>query len=246
LETEQQLIQASKMATLGEMSTGVAHELNQPLSVIKTTSSFFLRKLEKQEPLAPDLLANMLIKVDRNVDRATRIIHHMRMFARKSDTEFQSVQVNEVLQSAFEIFSQQLKVRGIGVEWQLEQTLPKIKADPQRLEQVFINLLLNARDAIEEKWQKQGHCKDSDTISIITFSKQRHAVCRICDSGLGIPPGKTDNIFEPFFTTKEVGKGTGLGLSISYGIVKECGGHIAVSAHASGGACFTLTFAAIQ
>jgi histidine kinase len=246
LETEQQLIQASKMATLGEMSTGVAHELNQPLSVIKTTSSFFLRKLEKQEPLAPDLLANMLIKVDRNVDRATRIIHHMRMFARKSDTEFQSVQVNEVLQSAFEIFSQQLKVRGIGVAWQLDQTLPKIKADPQRLEQVFINLLLNARDAIEEKWQKQGHCKDSDTISIITFSKQRHAVCRICDSGLGIPPGKADKIFEPFFTTKEVGKGTGLGLSISYGIVKECGGHIAVSAHASGGACFTLTFAAIQ
>lgn len=246
LETEQQLIQASKMATLGEMSTGVAHELNQPLSVIKTTSSFFLRKLEKSEPISEDLLANMLTKVDRNVDRATRIIHHMRMFARKSDTAFQKIQVNDVLHSAFEIFDQQLKVRGIGVQWRLEPTLPKIKADPQRLEQVFINLLLNARDAIEEKWQMQGHSKGPDTISIHTFSKQQRTICRICDTGMGIPKGKADKIFEPFFTTKEVGKGTGLGLSISYGIVKECDGQIAASAHESGGACFTLTFAAVD
>jgi histidine kinase len=246
LETEQQLIQASKMATLGEMSTGVAHELNQPLSVIKTTSSFFLRKLEKDEPIAKDLLANMLTKVDRNVDRATRIIHHMRMFARKSDTAFQKIQVNDVLHSAFEIFDQQLKVRGIDVQWHITPELPKIKADPQRLEQVFINLLLNARDAIEEKWQTQGHSKGKDTISIDTYFKQGRTICRICDTGKGIPKGKADKIFEPFFTTKEVGKGTGLGLSISYGIVKECDGKIVASAHESGGACFTLSFAAVD
>ncbi len=246
LEAEQQLIQASKMATLGEMSTGVAHELNQPLSVIKTASSFFLRKLEKDEPVAKEMLANMLAKLDSNVDRAARIIHHMRMFARKSDTEFQKIQINDVLLSAFEIFDQQLKVRGIGVQWDLAERLPKIKADPQRLEQVFINLLLNARDAIEEKWQMQGHGKEPDNISIVTCYEQRRAICRICDTGPGIPPGKADKIFEPFFTTKEVGKGTGLGLSISYGIVKECGGQIVASAHESGGACFTLTFPAIE
>jgi histidine kinase len=246
LEAEQQLIQASKMATLGEMSTGVAHELNQPLSVIKTTSSFFLRKLEKDEPIAKEMLTNMLTKLDRNVDRAARIIHHMRLFARKSDTEFQKVQINDVLLNAFEIFDQQLKVRGIGVQWDLAEQLPKIKADPQRLEQVFINLLLNARDAIEEKRHMHGHGEQPDTISIATYYEQRRAICRICDTGKGIPPGRADKIFEPFFTTKEVGKGTGLGLSISYGIVKECGGHIAAGSHDSGGACFTLKFPAIE
>lgn len=245
LETEQQLIQASKMATLGEMSTGVAHELNQPLSVIKTTSSFFLHKLEKNEPVDKGILANMLTKLDRNVDRAARIIHHMRLFARKSDTEFHKIQINDVLLSAFEIFDQQLKVRGIGVQWDLAERLPKIKADPQRLEQVFINLLLNARDAIEEKWHMHGHGKQPDTISIATYYEQQRTTCRICDTGPGIPPGKADKIFEPFFTTKEVGKGTGLGLSISYGIVKECGGQIAAGANDSGGACFTLKFPAI-
>jgi histidine kinase len=245
LEAEQQLIQASKMATLGEMSTGVAHELNQPLSVIKTTSSFFLRKIDKNEPIAQELLTSMLAKVDKNVDRATRIIHHMRMFARKSETALEKVQINEVLQNAFEIFSQQLKVRGIGVQWQLSDKLPKIEVDTQRLEQVFINLLLNARDAIEEKWHYRGHGKEPDMISICTYKDNQHVICRICDSGIGIPPEKADKIFEPFFTTKEVGKGTGLGLSISYGIVKECGGQIEVTPDKSGGACFTLTFKAI-
>ncbi len=243
LEAEQQLIQASKMATLGEMSTGVAHELNQPLSVIKTASSFFLRKIKKAESIEQELLSNMLTKVDSNVDRATRIIHHMRMFARKSDTEFEKVQINAVLQNAFEIFSQQLKVRGIGVEWKMADNLPKIEADPQRLEQVFINLLLNSRDAIEEKWQRQGHSKGPDQITIYTYQDGGQVVCRICDSGIGIPPEMIDKIFEPFFTTKEVGRGTGLGLSISYGIVKECGGRIAVGNLESGGTCFTLTFA---
>jgi histidine kinase len=246
LEVEQQLIQASKMATLGEMSTGVAHELNQPLSVIKTTSSFFLGKIKKNAAIDPDLLNNMLVKVDNNVDRATRIIHHMRMFARKSDTELEKVQINDVLHNAFEIFSQQLKVRGIGVQWQLAEQLPKISADHQRLEQVFINLLLNARDAIEEKWQAQGHTKGPDFISINTSRQGRRVICRICDSGLGIPPSISDKIFEPFFTTKEVGKGTGLGLSISYGIVKESGGTITVNNNKLGGACFKLSFKAIS
>jgi histidine kinase len=242
LEAEQQLIQASKMATLGEMATGIAHELNQPLSVIKTASSFFIRKIDRNEAIAEDILFNVLHKVDSNVDRATRIINHMRQFARKSDLDLVKVQINDVLHNAFEIFSQQLKLRGIDVIWQKEKKLPRVNADPSRLEQVFINLLINARDAIEERWGPQVIEKADKKIILKTRSDDHKIVCEICDTGKGVPQAMADKIFEPFFTTKEVGKGTGLGLSISYGIVKDCGGTIQVTDHKPKGACFILTF----
>ena len=248
LETEQQLIQASKMATLGEMATGVAHELNQPLSVIKTVSSFFIKKLNASEAIAPDILSTMLVKVDGNVDRAARIINHMRQFARKSDMEMVMVQLNEVLKSAFEIFSQQLKVRGIQVVWEILEPLPRIHADPSRLEQVFINLLLNARDAIESRCGNQpaGDADGEKTIRLWTGIEGPWVACRVCDTGTGIPDNLAEKIFEPFFTTKEVGKGTGLGLSISYGIVKECGGTIQAVPDTPHGTCFLLRFPLID
>ena len=130
LETEQQLIHAGKMATLGEMATGIAHELNQPLSVIKTVSSFFIDKIRKKEPIGDDILSTMLTKVDSNVDRASRIINHMRQFARKSEIELEWAHVNEVIENALEIFSQQLKVKGIEIVRRLDPDLPKIHADP--------------------------------------------------------------------------------------------------------------------
>ncbi|MGD9308729.1 MAG: PAS domain S-box protein, partial [Desulfosarcina sp.] len=199
LEAEQQLIQASKMATLGEMATGVAHELNQPLSVIKTVSSFFIRKLNAAEPIAPDTLSTMLVKVDGNVDRATRIINHMRQFARKSDMKMERVQLNHVLKSAFEIFSQQLKVRGIQVVWDIQDPLPRIHADPGRLEQVFINLLLNARDAIEARWGDQPTDNEAEEkmIRLWTGIHDRWVVSRVCDTGTGIPENFAEKIFEP-------------------------------------------------
>jgi histidine kinase len=242
LETEQQLIQAGKMATLGEMATGVAHELNQPLSVIKTTSSFFMRKLANQEAIDQQVLGTMLSKVDSNVDRATRIINHMRQFARKSELQLHSISINDTIRSAFDIFSQQLKVRGIAVQWDLASQLPRIKADPQRLEQVFINLLINARDAIEEKWLRHGQETQSDSITIQTRMEGEAVVGRICDTGIGIPEGIREKIFEPFFTTKEVGKGTGLGLSISYGIIKDCRGTIQAVPGDQQGVCFVVSF----
>ncbi len=244
LEAEQQLIQASKMATLGEMATGVAHELNQPLSVIKTVSSFCMKKIGAGETIGDDILATMLAKADSNVDRATRIINHMRQFARKTDMEMQVVQINDVLKSAFEIFSQQLKVRGIQVVWEIQEPLPRIHADPSRLEQVFINLLLNARDAIESRWGNQptGDAGAEKAIRLWTGIQAGRVVCRVCDTGTGIPENMVEKIFEPFFTTKEVGKGTGLGLSISYGIVKECGGAIEAVPNAPQGTCFVLRF----
>ncbi len=242
LEAEQQLIQASKMATLGEMATGIAHELNQPLSVIKTTSSFFIKKIDSAQNIDEDILNKMLRKVDKNVDRATNIIQHMRQFARKSDVQLEKVRVNDVLKSAFDIFSQQLKVRGIEVAWYTEPDLPHILADPGRLEQVFINLLLNARDAVEEKWSRLGGQTDGDRISITTRTERNTVVVEVSDTGDGIPAAIRDKLFEPFFTTKEVGEGTGLGLSISYGIVKDCGGNIEVISRGGQGACFKVTF----
>ncbi len=242
LETEQQLIQASKMATLGEMATGIAHELNQPLSVIKTVSSFFLRKIGKRETIDEEIIRNMLTKVDGNVDRAANIINHMRQFARKSDTKLETVQVNTVIRSAFEIFSQQLKVRGIMVRWEIDEKLPSIHADAGRLEQVFINLLLNARDAIEAYRKNVPADTDSATITLTTRLESDNVICSVCDTGTGIQEDVADKIFEPFFTTKEVGKGTGLGLSISYGIVQDCGGRIFARHNPPRGTCFVLTF----
>lgn len=242
LEAEQQLIQASKMATLGEMATGVAHELNQPLAVIKTASSFFMKKIRKNLPIKDDILLTMAEEIDGHVDRATRIINHMRQFGRKSDPTLEDVQINEVLESAFDIFSQQLKVRGIEVIWDTEADLPRVKADPGRMEQVFINLLINARDAIEELTQTGGQKALDKNITLRTFSTNATVTFEICDSGMGIPQGIADKIFEPFFTTKRVGKGTGLGLSISYSIVQECGGSIRAVSRPGHGACFVITF----
>lgn len=242
LEAEQQLIQASKMATLGEMATGVAHELNQPLSVIKTVSSFFIRKLEQGGRFDPPVLDEMLRKVDRNVDRASKIINHMRQFARKSDQTLERVQVNQVMENALDIFSQQLKVRGIEVVREMAEDLPPVMADAGRLEQVFINLLLNARDAIEEKAAARPGAEVERRIILRSALRDRQVVCQVCDTGIGLAPEMADKVFEPFFTTKEVGKGTGLGLSISYGIVKECAGSIRAVSRPGTGACFEVTF----
>ena len=247
LEAEQQLIQASKMATLGEMATGVAHELNQPLSVIKTASNFFMRKLKKKEVIRDEILLTMSEEIDSHVERATKIINHMRQFGRKSDPNLEPVHLNEVLERAFEIFSQQLKVRGIDVKWQTEPDLPRVMGDPSRLEQVIINLLINARDAIEERFDQTPPDNPLPReITISTTSEPKTVTLSVCDTGVGVPEPIRGKIFEPFFTTKKVGKGTGLGLSISYSIVKECGGQIQITENPGGGSCFNLHFPLVK
>lgn len=246
LETEQQLIQASKMATLGEMATGVAHELNQPLSVIKTASRFFMKKINKKEKIPDDVLFTMAQEIDSYVDRATKIINHMRQFGRQSDITLEKVQVNETLKKALDILGQQLKVRGIQVIWDLEPDLPLILADADRLEQVFINLLVNARDAIDEKWQTQPHQKDEKQITLKTQSAAQEIAVTISDTGAGIPDAIMERIFEPFFTTKKVGHGTGLGLSISYGIIRELKGSIRAFSRKDAGASFVIKFPGIS
>lgn len=240
LETEQQLIQASKMATLGEMATGVAHELNQPLAVIKTASRFFIRKIAKKEKIEDEILSTMAGEIDSYVDRATKIINHMRQFGRQSDATLEKIQVNDTLGRALEILGQQLKVRGIEVQWDLAPDLPLILADPDRLEQVFINLLINSRDAIDEKWQSQPQQTGEKKITLKTSTDNRVITVEVNDTGPGIPESMLERIFEPFFTTKKVGQGTGLGLSISYGIIKDCEGSIQAVAGKNGGARFII------
>lgn len=249
LETEQQLIQASKMATLGEMAAGIAHELNQPLSVIKTASGFFIRKIKKGESIDPDIQRELSTEIDEHVNRASNIINHMREFGRKSDLKPVPVRIDQVMGRAFDLFSQQLKLRGITVSWEIEEELPEILGDPSRLEQVFINLLINARDAIEERWQGAsgtetggGPGGPEKRIDLRGRLRDDRVVVEVEDTGPGIPEGLREKIFEPFFTTKEVGKGTGLGLSISYGIVRECNGTIQARAGGLGGACFVISF----
>ncbi len=251
LETEQQLIQASKMATLGEMATGMAHELNQPLSVIKTASSFIRRKVERGEEIAREILGTMAQEIDAHVDRASKIINHLREFGRKPEMKLEPVDVAGILRRALDIFSQQLKLREIEVELNIEEDLPPAQADAGRLEQVFINMLINARDAIEEKWAGEHGCGRSGGESQkpagpkrITLSARRFwefVAVEITDTGCGIPSGVLQKIFEPFFTTKKVGKGTGLGLSISYGIIKDCGGDITAHSKPGEGARFVIT-----
>jgi len=242
LEAEQQLIHAGKMATLGEMATGIAHELNQPLSVIKTASSFCLKKINSNESIKEKDLYTMLEKIDRSVNRSASIISHMRQFARKSDVVLGEIQVNDVLKRAHDIFSQQLKIRGIDVVWDIQKPLPTIMADSSRLEQVFINLLLNARDAIEQMWWSPGPAMGTKKITLKTKLEGNMVVVEVNDTGVGISEDIADKIFEPFFTTKEVGKGTGLGLSISYGIIKDCHGDIKVTMNKQGETCFRITF----
>jgi histidine kinase len=243
LLTEQQLIQASKMATLGEMSTGVAHELNQPLSVIKTAGSFLHKKVLKGQKIDDETMKTLTGEINGQVDRASKIINHMREFGRKSEVVREKVQLNEALTRALEIFRQQLKLREIEVVMDLQPDLPSVMADSNRLEQVFINLLINARDAIEAKWWGNVDPKDNaKKIFLKTRLKDGMAVVEIEDTGTGISTAIIDKIFEPFFTTKLVGKGTGLGLSISYGIVRDYDGSISVKSREDKGSRFIVQF----
>ncbi|MFH2091597.1 MAG: ATP-binding protein [Pseudomonadota bacterium] len=243
VETELQLIQAGKMATLGEMATGVAHELNQPLSVIKTASSFISKKISRNEPIDTQILATLSQEIESHVDRASKTINHMRLFGRKSNFSKENVNLNHIIKQAFDIFSQQLKLREINIEWNLDKDIPAILADPVKLEQVIINLLINARDAIVTRFKtltdKNGQTR---LITITTSFDSQQVKLEISDTGTGIPQTNINKIFEPFFTTKKVGDGTGLGLSISYGIIKEAGGRISARNNIDHGATFTIIF----
>ncbi len=238
LEKRTQLIQAAKMSTLGEVSSGVAHELNQPLNVIGVDADFIKKMIKRGNKIDDEELMTVVEEIKSQVRRASTIITHLRDFARVSiGTE--KVSVNKPIRNVFMILGQQLKLREIEVQLDLDDNIPFIMADNNKLEQVFINLVVNARDAVEEKGQPGGK------VSVKSFFAAGKVRVSVSDTGNGIPDDIIDKIFEPFFTTKEVGKGTGLGMSISYGIIKDYGGTINVKTKVGLGTSFELKFPAI-
>ena len=228
------------------MATGIAHELNQPLSVIKTASSYLRKKAENHQPIKDEILKTMAREIDSHVDRASKIINHMREFGRKSGVKKEQVRVNEAINRSLDIFIQQLKLREIEVVKDLAEDLPPVLADSNRLEQVFVNLLINARDAIEEKWENGDYKGEKKRISLRSSLRDGSVIIEIKDTGVGMPKSRLEKVFEPFFTTKEVGKGTGLGLSISYGIVQDYGGTIEVETQEGEGSNFIIRFPVSQ
>jgi len=242
LKTEQQLVQAAKMATLGEMSAGVAHELNQPLSVLATSVNILAKQAKSPDGPSPRLLLQVAQELHSQVERATRIINHLREFGRKAEVERCKIDLAQPIEGVFHLLGQQLRVHDISVELDIPPDLPPVWGDANRLEQVFINLIMNARDAIEERRLTNGEMQGF--IKVSAARDNGRIIVNISDNGLGIPKELEERIFEPFFTTKEVGKGTGLGLSISYGIVRDYGGTIKVESPPGRGASFTLSFPA--
>jgi PAS domain S-box-containing protein len=241
LARESQLIQASKMSTLGEMASAVAHELNQPLSAIQIGADL-IHNVVEQDGKGWDDMPEVSRHMKEQVERAVRIINHLREFGRKTEIQKEKVNINKPIKDVFTLLGQQLKLRGIKVVLDLEDELPLIMGDTNRLEQVFINLVVNSRNAIEAKKGEFAKGEVESTLTVRSFQENGRVVVTFTDTGTGIPDNLKDKIFEPFFTTKEVGKGTGLGLSISYGIVKDYDGTIEVESNLGKGATFRLTF----
>jgi PAS domain S-box-containing protein len=242
VEKEAQLIQASKLATLGTLASGMAHELTQPLNVIQVGSDFFLKKVRRGEEISKDDLKAVAEEIDSHVNRASKVIKHMRDFARQSDLTRTRLDINEPIKDVFKVLGQQLRVHQIEVELDLDPHVPPIMADHNRLEQVFINLVTNAMYAMDDKGLRWGDRKWRRLLKIKTFSADGRVVVSVSDTGKGIPKEIIDKIFEPFFTTREVGQGTGLGMSISYRIISDYGGTIEVRSEVDAGTTFTLKF----
>jgi PAS domain S-box-containing protein len=248
LEQHAMLIQASKMATLGEMATGIAHELNQPLNVIRLGCDYVVKKTKTGQILSHDDLVNLARELTFSVDRASRIINHLRQFGRKADDSMGPIDLNMPIRNVFTLMGTQLEARGIRWELDLDYHLPQILGDANRLEQVFINLLLNARDAMlaEEKAVPSQETPTDKAIKIESYLIGNRVVVRVSDTGPGVPEAIKDKVFEPFFTTKKTGEGTGLGLSISYGIIREHHGTIEIDSGKTHGATFRLTFPVLK
>ena len=250
--TQTQLVQAAKLASIGELASGIAHELNQPLMVIRSTSQYIQRLIGKQT-LDIDELEECLEPVEKNTKRMMNIINHLRVFSRQSPSKFSPQDVNAIVESAVDMVQAQLRLHSIKVELNLSAGLPKVMGDYNRLEQVFLNLITNARDAIQERIQKEetqapGIEKTYGHLVVTTSAVDGKGTVNVVvgDNGCGISNADIGKVFDPFYTTKPEGKGTGLGLSISYGIIKEHGGRINVKESGPDGTTFRVTLQAAQ
>jgi signal transduction histidine kinase len=222
---EEQLQHSEKMASIGLLAAGVAHEVNTPLAGISSYTQMLRSQVE-----AGDEKAHLLEKIEKQTFRAAKIINGLLNFSRSGSLEMESLDINKVLLDVLSLVEHQLDGAKIRIRKELAATLPPVRGNENRLQQVFFNLVLNARDAMPSGgWLTLATSADEDTV-----------VIEVSDTGHGIKREDVKRIYDPFFTTKGIGRGTGLGLSVSYGILQEHGGAIFVESLPGKGTTFQV------
>ena len=232
--TRSQLVHTGKLAGLGELVAGIAHELNTPLLVAKGYNEQIKKTLERKGQVTSSDIGAMIDAVDRGTERMKKIVGHLKDFARPSGPNRKPVDFHSAISDACLLVEPELRTKDIIVATELCAGDPQVWGDSMQLEQVFVNLLTNARDAIMEHGARGGH------ITIRTRQSGGRVFTEVRDDGPGVPEEFQNKLFEAFFTTKAVGKGTGLGLSISSSIIGDHGGSIAVSSAPGEGCVFRV------
>lgn len=234
-----QLAETGRLASIGEVSAGVAHELSSPLSVILTEKQILV-DLEKKHPTAmdPDFRLRFLDSMEQigvQIRRCKEIMHNLLRFARRTGSSVEAVAVNEFIKEILRLVEREARSSGIEIELDLQDNLPEVKTDVSRLQQVIFNLMNNAFDSTE------GIPGGTVTISTRKEEVDQKVVIAFIDNGLGIQPEYIEKVFEPFFTTKPAGKGTGLGLSICRSTIERLGGDIKVRSKPGEGSEFSVS-----
>jgi len=224
---EATLAQSEKLAAVGQLAAGVAHEINNPLTAIIANAQILQRKLSLDDEEMQDMV-DLIIRAG---DRAAQVVRNLLDFARKEQYEFAPTDLNETIRRALALAQHELVARSIRLTFEPAENLPPILASHDHLQGVWLNLLLNAVDAIDDQ---QGE------VRVTTYRHGNEVRVTVADNGHGIPPGRISRIFEPFYTTKEPGRGTGLGLSVCHRIVKQHGGHMLVDSQLGMGTEFTV------
>jgi two-component system NtrC family sensor kinase len=233
----QQIIETGKMASIGELAAGIAHEINNPVAIMVEEAGWIGDLLEEEEFAQSENLEEFkraLLQINTQGRRCKEITHKLLSFARKTDSTLKDVQLNDLINEIVSLSSQMAKYNKVTIETHLQQTLPYITISPSEMQQVLLNLINNALDAMEKTG---GKIEISTKISEV---EKGHIVVIVEDNGPGIPDANLMRIFDPFFTTKPVGRGTGLGLSICYGIINKMGGKIDVQSSVGKGTRFRI------
>jgi two-component system NtrC family sensor kinase len=233
-----QLMEAGKMASLGELSAGVAHEINNPLAIILTERQILLDLVGQTTNLDEEFkkeLTESLNQMDVQINRCKRITHNLLRFSRRTRSVIEKIDLNSFLEEVVDLMEREARSSGIKFQTDLDENLKPVLTDPSQLQQVFLNLITNAIDAHDGK--------PYGTIRVATRADDEHrkVFIHFADTGSGIPKEILNKIFDPFFTTKAVGKGTGLGLSICYSIMQRLGGSISVKSQVGQGTEFILS-----
>ena len=226
----EQIIEAGKLASVGELAAGIAHEINNPVAIMVEEAGWIEDLLREDGSCEDPAEARRALKQIKNQGaRCKQITHKLLSFARKTDPELRKVQLNELIDEVVGLSEQRVKYSSVKLNLNLARHLPEVYVSPSEFEQVLLNLINNALDAM---------APDGGTLEITTRVDGRHVVVDVADTGQGIPKANLARIFDPFFTTKPVGKGTGLGLSICYGIIKKMEGEISVNSAVGLGTTF--------